>query len=129
MIKTTCHCGAVSIAIPRAPEAVTNCNCSICRRYGALWAYYDSAEVRVDAAPQALDEYRWGDESLAFVRCRTCGCMTHWRPLHNRRKSTRMGVNVRNFEPANLGPFRIRFLDGAGTDALLGEWRPPSNSA
>ena len=29
--------------------------------------------------------------------------------------SSRMGVNVRNFEPDVLGPVRIRRLDGAST--------------
>lgn len=41
--------GAVS-RLPggRAPAAeVTECNCSICRRYGVLWAYYPPDRVRV----------------------------------------------------------------------------------
>ena len=42
MITTTCHCGAVQIGIARAPEMLTNCNCSICRRYGTLWAYFNA---------------------------------------------------------------------------------------
>ena len=28
MIEATCHCGAVRIEVPSAPEAVTACNCS-----------------------------------------------------------------------------------------------------
>ncbi|TFW06801.1 GFA family protein [Oxalobacteraceae bacterium OM1] len=120
MIRTTCHCGAVSIAIPRAPEAVTNCNCSICRRYGALWAYFNSTEVDIQAAPGVTDEYAWGEKSLAFVRCSHCGCVTHWRPLEGR-TSPRMGVNVRNFEPEQIGPVRIRLLDGAVTEQYVGE--------
>lgn len=40
MIRTSCHCGAVGFEIETAPTEVTECNCSICRRYGVLWAYY-----------------------------------------------------------------------------------------
>jgi len=36
----SCHCGAVQLEIPSAPDHLTNCNCSICWRYGALWAYF-----------------------------------------------------------------------------------------
>src|SRR6478609_5477786 len=57
MLSATCHCGAVTIEIPRPPETVTNRNCSICRRYGTLWAYYPADDVRVTAGPGALDGY------------------------------------------------------------------------
>ena len=35
----SCHCGAVRWRFEGAPESATSCNCSICRRHGALWAY------------------------------------------------------------------------------------------
>jgi hypothetical protein len=37
MIESSCHCAAVQLEIDSAPETVTDCNCSICRRYGVLW--------------------------------------------------------------------------------------------
>ena len=114
MLIATCHCGAVRIEVPRRPRTLTNCNCSICRRYGTLWAYYKAAEVRVTGAPEAISEYAWGDKTLRFVRCGACGCVTHWEPLRSTDDS-RMGVNARNFEPGALGPVRIRLLDGAST--------------
>jgi hypothetical protein len=129
LIKATCHCGAVSIAIPSQPEAVTNCNCSVCRRYGALWAYYPAEEVEVKANDAALQEYTRGSRSIAFVRCGNCGCVTHWRPLPGKRKSSRMGVNVRMFEPEALGRFKIKLLDGALTEDFVGEWEPPASDA
>ncbi len=39
MIRVACHCGAVRLSVEPAPRWVLDCNCSICRRYGALWAY------------------------------------------------------------------------------------------
>lgn len=119
MLSGTCHCGAVRITIPRRPRSVTNCNCSICRRYGTLWAYYKHAEVQVSAAPDALDEYVWGDKLLTFGRCSQCGCVTHWERIRPTLQS-RMGVNARNFEPDALGDVRIRLLDGASTWKVLG---------
>jgi hypothetical protein len=64
--------------------------------------------------PESTDAYTQGDKTLRTVRCRTCGCTTHWEPLESK-KYTRMGVNVRNFEPEVIGDVRIRLLDGADT--------------
>ena len=114
MLAATCHCGAVRVEVPRRPRSLTDCNCSICRRYGTLWAYYKRSEVRVTASPRATSEYSWGDKSLRFVRCGTCGCITHWE-LIDPTEADRMGVNARNFEPGALGSVRIRHLDGAST--------------
>ena len=118
MISTTCHCGSVTIQIPRRPETLTSCDCSICRRYGTLWAYYSMEEVRITSQPGATSVYSWGPRTLKFVRCSNCGCVTHWEPVVPER-GTRMGVNARNFEPTQLGEPRIRHLDGAGTERYL----------
>ena len=48
MLTASCHCGAVQVCVPRKPRSLTNCNCSICRRYGVLWAYYKDSEVQLD---------------------------------------------------------------------------------
>lgn len=57
-MEGSCHCGAVRIAVARAPEWVGACNCSLCRRTGALMAYYPPAEVRIEGETAA---YIWGD--------------------------------------------------------------------
>ena len=118
MIRASCHCGAVGVAVAHAPETLTNCNCSICRRYGTLWAYYSLRDVEVTAAPGATEAYAWKDRKLRFVRCASCGCVTHWEPM-DRTAFDRMGVNARNFDPEQLGPVRIRRLDGAATEEYL----------
>lgn len=114
MLVGTCHCGAVRIEVPRRPRMLTNCNCSICRRYGVLWAYYKAADVRIVCKPGATTSYSWGRNALQFVRCATCGCVTNWKRIQPR-KENYMGVNARNFEPSELGDVRIRLLDGADT--------------
>ena len=114
MLSATCHCGAVKIEIPRKPRALTNCNCSICRRYGTLWAYYKASDVKVSSSTGATSSYSWGDKQLKFLPCGSCGCIMNWEPV-TRTPRSRMGVNARNFEPASLGQVRIRRLDGAKT--------------
>ena len=116
MLSATCHCRAVEVTIPRRPKTITNCNCSICRRYGTLWAYYKASTVKVQAEPDALESYSWGRKELRFVRCAACGCVVAWDRVvpDSQRK---MGVNMRLFEPEQLGPVRIKLLDGAAWPA------------
>lgn len=116
MITASCHCGSVRLRVRAAPAEVTECNCSICRRYGVLWAYYPPSAVDAPAAGSATDVYEWDDRSIGFHRCRTCGCVTHWSPNDSR---DRMGVNARLFPPEALVNARVRHLDGAVTETYL----------
>ncbi|MYM67081.1 GFA family protein [Pseudoduganella sp. FT55W] len=118
MLTTTCHCGAVHIEIPAPPEALINCNCSICRRYGALWAQYEASTVRVTGHPENTVEYIWGEKTIRTLRCRHCGCVTHWEPLAAS-AGTKFGINIRNFEPEQIGEVRLRRFDGAETWTYL----------
>jgi hypothetical protein len=119
MLSASCHCGAVEIGVPHRPRRLTSCNCSICRRYGALWAYFPAAEVHLRSARGALDRYAWGDRTIDFVRCATCGCIMCWQPTRRAGNRKRMGVNMRNFEPAATDGVRVRRLDGASTWKFL----------
>jgi hypothetical protein len=118
-LSASCHCGAVTVTVPRRPRSLTNCNCSLCRRYGALWAYYADRDVELHAAEGSTEDYRWGSQKLRFIRCRHCGCVMQWRPVQPG-PASRTGVNARQFEPAALGAVRIRLLDGADTWKFLG---------
>jgi hypothetical protein len=117
VIEASCHCGAVKITLPRKPRRLTDCNCSICRRYSGLWAYYPAAKVRIRGR-RALAAYVWGDQRIRLMRCKRCGCVTHWVAVKNP-GSSRMGVNTRNVDPALLKGVRVRRLDGARTWKFL----------
>jgi hypothetical protein len=119
MIGASCHCGAVRLRIEEAPMSVTDCNCSICRRLGVLWAYYRPDQVEIVASGGATTAYVWGDRMLAFHHCKVCGCATHWKSLDE--TTDRMGINARLFDPAVLEGVRVRRLDGADTWTYLDE--------
>jgi hypothetical protein len=127
VVEAACHCGAVRLNVSQPPSAVTDCNCSICRKLGALWAYYDPADVELVAEPGAIAAYARDDVPgnpdgkplLAFLRCATCGCTTHWRAIDE--THPRMGVNARLMDPAVLARARVRRLDGAVTWRYLDE--------
>ncbi|MBC7985560.1 MAG: GFA family protein [Sphingomonadaceae bacterium] len=108
-VRGSCHCGAVTIAVPRAPEWVGQCNCSLCLKLGWLVAYYPDAEVRVEGETVA---YVWGDRMIGIHHCPTCGCGTHWKTLGE--DFGKMGVNARLLEGFDAGAVEVRKLDNAG---------------
>ena len=116
MIEGSCHCGGVQWQFDGQPDGATACNCTVCRRYGVLWAYYPTGQVHV-IAPDGTDTYAWDDRSIAFHRCRTCGCVTHWSSLT--RQDDRMGVNARLMDAEIVREARIRHLDGAGSEQYI----------
>src|SRR5262245_50152474 len=118
MIEAVCHCGATKLEVPRAPRRLTSCNCSICRRYGTLWAYYKASAVRRIYRARDVQAYSWGVRHLRFVRCRGCGCILSWEQAKKTGRD-RMGVNARNFDPQVIAKTRVRRLDGAKTWKFL----------
>ncbi len=114
MIEASCHRGAVRLEVARAPRRLLDCNCSICRRYGGLWAYYTAGSVRFRYRKRDVDTYAWGDRMLRCVRCRHCGLVLHWERTR-RTPGSRVGVNARNFDPAVIAKARVRWFDGART--------------
>jgi hypothetical protein len=118
MVEASCHCGNVTMTISQEPSEITECNCSICRRYGVLWAYYLVPQVQLVIKGEACDTYSWDDRSIAFYRCAICGCVTHWSGLTEARRH-QIGVNARLLPPDSLARARLRHLDGAITEQYV----------
>lgn len=112
MIEASCHCGNVTIFAPNTIDIVTQCNCSACSRYAALWAYFRPKEVKVSVGEKGVARYCWGDKTIAFNHCKHCGCLTHYTPtaLGNVDK---MAINARMIDPTLVNDYKIRYFDGA----------------
>ena len=62
-----CHCGAAHWTFHGEIPDATICNCTACRRYGALWAYdYEGHGIHVTAPKDGLTSYVRGSGSLSF---------------------------------------------------------------
>jgi len=118
MIKAACHCGAAVLTVPAAPTEAVECNCSICRRVAARWAYYTPTEVTLPVSG-TTQVYVWGDRMLAFHRCKACGVTTHWQSLNGARD--RMAINARLVDDLDWTKIRVRQFDGAETWRYLDE--------
>jgi hypothetical protein len=114
MIRASCHCGAVVIEADRRPTVVTSCNCSICRRYAARWAYYTRKTVRIVQGAEQVKAYLWGDKMIEFYHCETCGSATHYEGV-DKNPDDRFAINSNCFAAADLVGVRERHFDGAAT--------------
>lgn len=120
MHEGSCHCGAVRMTLPSTPEVATDCNCSLCRRIGGPWVYFESGTVKIEGHPAATAEYIWGDRTLRTLHCKTCGCVTHWEALQPTPRQ-KHGVNLGNFAPELIAAVRVRQFDGADTWRFIDE--------
>jgi hypothetical protein len=111
MIEGSCHCGRVRWTFEGIPESATACSCTICRRYGTLWAYdYENEGIRVSGPTRA---YIRG-EHIGFHFCPNCGCVAYHRGLKpDKDGRRRIAVNLRlAADPKLVGSIAIDHFDG-----------------
>lgn len=118
MIEAACHCGAVRLEADRRPTRVTSCNCSICHRYGALWAYYTRKSARLVFGARDVAAYSWGDRGIEFCHCKVCGCLTHYDSV-TKTPDSRLAINARMADPGLLERVKVRHFDGRDTFKTL----------
>ena len=114
MIEGSCHCGAVHWSFDGVPESATACNCTVCRRYGVLWAYdYEGEGIKVSGPTRA---YVRGSGSIGFHFCPDCGCVAYWRATEPGKDGRRrIAVNLRLAEPGKVASVAIDHFDGLET--------------
>jgi len=104
--RATCHCGSVELEL-HLPDGIVKpgrCNCSICRRKGAIVAGVPLSALRVIKGQDSLSLYEFNTRTAKHYFCSRCGIYTH----HRRRSNPQeYGYNVGCLEgvnPFDLGP-------------------------
>jgi hypothetical protein len=118
MIEGACHCGQVHWRYGPEPTGATACNCTVCRRWGALWIYgFHGEDVDVEGPTAA---YVRG-EAIEFHFCPRCACVVSWRAITPGADGRRWGaVNARLAEPEAVAALPMDHFDG-----LTGSRRQP----
>lgn len=111
MLNIECHCGNVKLSAKRLPKSITRCNCSICHRLGALWAYFAAGDVELRSGDHPLQSYAWGEKSINYHRCGNCGCCTHYTSTDSDGRPF-FGLNCRMAAAAEIEGIRMRNFDG-----------------
>lgn len=111
-MRGSCHCGAVVLEVQLSNGFATarRCDCSFCRRRGAIAVSTPLSGVTVLQGAENLTLYQFGTRTAKHWFCKTCGIYTH----HQRRSNPlEFGVNVAILDgvnPRNLG--EVRWVDG-----------------
>jgi hypothetical protein len=122
MIEGCCHCGAVRWTFEGVPVSATACNCTLCRRYGALWIYdYENEAIKVSGPTAVYIRKDTTKPALEIHFCSSCGCVICWRGLSVEADGRRrIAVNLRLAEPEAVAALPIEHFDGLDTFDDLG---------
>ena len=103
------------------PGHATACNCTLCRRYGTLWAYdFEGERISVSGPSRVYTRKGKANPALEIHFCAQCGCVACWRGLRPEADGRRrMAVNLRLADPATIGHIVIDHFDGLVTFADL----------
>jgi hypothetical protein len=109
----SCHCGAVvfQVELLNGLENLRRCNCSLCKRKGAVMADVPLDRLKILKGADKLTLYQWNTRTAKHYFCSVCGIYTH----HQRRSDpTRYGFNVACLEGVDVNQLgEISLGDGA----------------
>jgi hypothetical protein len=106
----SCHCGRVAFELRGDVAHVIDCNCSLCRRRGALWHPATDADLRLLRGEDELTLYQFNTMTARHYFCRHCGIAPFIRP---RLDPSRWAVNVRCLDGVDLAALAVHPFDGA----------------
>tara|TARA_B110000914_G_scaffold206791_1_gene202925 strand:+ start:250 stop:612 length:363 start_codon:yes stop_codon:yes gene_type:complete len=85
MKKLKCHCGDVEaqINVPNNLEKTVKCNCSICKRKGAIMSMVKNEDFTIVKGRDKLKLYQFHSKVAKHYFCSNCGIYTHHNPRSN----------------------------------------------
>ena len=119
MMHLACPCGAVRLTLAERPDHINECNCSLCRRTDARWAYVHPDTITVAGATDCWSRDDKPEPAAAVHTCRSCRATTHFTltpAAIARHGNAMMGVNMRLAADEALAGIELRFPDGATWD-------------
>ena len=85
MKKLSCHCGQVEaeINLPNNLDKVIRCNCSICKRKGAIMFMVKNDNFKIIKGQDKINLYQFHTKVAKHYFCSNCGIYTHHNPRSN----------------------------------------------
>ena len=112
MKKLKCHCGAVEAEINVENfEKIMRCNCSLCKRRGAIMAIVDNDKFKIIKGNDKLKIYQFHTKVAKHFFCSVCGIYTHHHPRIN---PALTGFNIGCLDEINQFDLKnIKLADGS----------------
>ena len=115
MINLACLCGQIRIDLGKRPDFINECNCTLCSRSGARWAYFNPDQVVVEGQTKGFRRTDKEEASAEVRFCTGCGSTTHFVLTPSavaKFGNVQMGVNMRMADDADLAGTELRYPDG-----------------
>jgi|TARA_B110000858_G_scaffold188456_1_gene234001 hypothetical protein len=112
MKKLICHCGLVEaeINLHDKLEKVIKCNCSICKRKGAVMSMVKNDDFKITKGQDKLRLYQFHTKVAKHYFCSNCGIYTHHHPRSN---PAMTGFNVSCLDEVDVFEFKdVAINDG-----------------
>jgi hypothetical protein len=106
-----CHCGQVRYDVTVDLSQVMACNCSICTKRGALWAFAPVENFALRAGGDMLADYQFGKKRIHHYFCPTCGVGSFSRGTGPNGQEM-VAVNVRCLDGIDVASLNIKPIDG-----------------
>jgi len=106
----SCHCGAVRFEVDADIVSVRSCDCSMCRRRGALILRVAETDLRILSSLDSLSSYQWHTRTATDYFCGVCGILPFRRP---RTAPELWAVNVRCLGGLDLGAITVEPVKGS----------------
>lgn len=110
--KGSCHFGAISFSFEHeAIDKGLRCNCSICRRKGAVMSAFTLApkEIGIEEKDGALASYQFDTKVAKHHFCKICGIY----PFHQTlRKPGHYRVNLGCIDDVDTNELSVELFDG-----------------
>ena len=110
--KGSCHCGAVAYEVEGELDGVLSCNCSMCRRKGALLWFVPRPQLRLSTPEDASAAYLFNKHVIKHRFCKTCGIHPYGEGI-DRKGNAMAAVNVRCLDGVDLENLKVQHFDGA----------------
>ena len=80
-----CHCGSIEaeINLEANLEKILRCNCSICKRKGAIMSMVKNDDFKITKGAEKLKLYQFHTKVAKHFFCTICGIYTHHNPRSN----------------------------------------------
>jgi hypothetical protein len=109
----SCHCGAVSFTVDAdLPKGALSCNCSICRRNGALLAFVPATQFHLTSGEETLKAYTFNKHKIDHRFCMNCGVEPYAAAAAPDGTPMR-AINLRCVPEVDLDALEIKKYDGA----------------
>lgn len=107
----SCHCGKIAFEVEGEFSEALDCNCSFCRRRGALLAFVSRDKLKLKVPDSDMTTYMFNSHVVEHHFCATCGIA-----LFGEGKapgaSKMAAVNLRCLPDIDLDGLTIKKFDG-----------------